>query len=85
VGADHPACDTFVMGSMHGGAMGMTGSVGACKVDHCRHNTSFLCSAPSIEVAFMRNMLTVRLTWLNKNQEGRFYAAFFIQIESIRD
>ena len=50
VGSDHPACDTFMSGSKHGGAPDVTGMVGACKVDHCRHNSSLLCSAPSISV-----------------------------------
>lgn len=50
VGADHPACDTFMRGSKHGGAMDMIAMVGACKVDHCSYNSNFLCSAPNINV-----------------------------------
>lgn len=50
VGTDHPACDTFIMGTAHGGVPKALGGVGACKVESCHHNKGFLCSAPDITV-----------------------------------
>lgn len=47
---DCPMCDTFFKSSQKGGAMEMTGSVGACKESDCKYNSSLECSAPGIQV-----------------------------------
>ncbi len=44
-------CDTYYHSSQKGGAMEITGSVGACKEDDCKFNNSLECSAPGIHVA----------------------------------
>ncbi len=44
-------CDTYFKSSQKGGAMEVTGSVGACKEADCRHNKSLECSAPGIHVS----------------------------------
>lgn len=43
-------CDTYLHAPKKGGVADMTGGVGACKVDSCKFNTSFECSAPGITV-----------------------------------
>jgi hypothetical protein len=47
----HPMCDTFFKTSQKGGAMDITGSVGACKESDCKFNKSLECSASGIHVA----------------------------------
>lgn len=47
----HPECDTFYRAKNKGGAPDQTGGVGACKVDICKFNNAFECSAPGINVA----------------------------------
>ena len=49
VGGPKPYCDTYFESSGKGGAE-QTGTVGACKVDNCRHNMNFECSAEGIDV-----------------------------------
>ncbi len=44
-------CDTYYNSSQKGGAMEITGSVGACKEDDCKFNNSLECSASGIHVA----------------------------------
>lgn len=44
-GGESPECDTYFVGSRKGGAMAMTASVGACKVERCRFNESYECAA----------------------------------------
>lgn len=44
-------CDTYFNSSEKGGAMDVTGSVGACKENDCKFNRSLECSAPGIHVA----------------------------------
>jgi hypothetical protein len=39
-----PMCDTYFKSSEKGGAMEITGSVGACKENDCKHNKSLECS-----------------------------------------
>lgn len=51
VGGSHPMCDTFMKASRKGGVADMTGGVGACKVEDCRFNSMFECSASGINVA----------------------------------
>jgi len=43
-------CDTYYKSSQKGGAMEITGSVGACKED-CKFNKSLECAASGIHVA----------------------------------
>jgi len=50
VGRDVPACDTFLKAPQKGGAMDVTGAVGACKVDTCKHNDALECTASGIHV-----------------------------------
>lgn len=50
VGGDLPECDTFINESRHGGAMGSTAMVGACKVVNCKFNDEFCCGASDIVV-----------------------------------
>jgi hypothetical protein len=50
VGAASPLCDTFAAFAKKGGALDMTGSVGACKVDRCKFNDSLECAADGIHV-----------------------------------
>lgn len=42
----HPMCDTYLRADEKGGIQGITGGVGACKVDSCIYNRSFECVAP---------------------------------------
>ncbi len=49
--AECPMCDTYVKSSQKGGAMNMTGSVGACKESDCKFNESLECAAPGIHVS----------------------------------
>lgn len=44
-------CDTYFKSPEKGGAMEMTGSVGACKENDCKFNKSLECAAPGIHVA----------------------------------
>lgn len=44
-------CDTYFKSSQKGGAMELTGSVGACKEADCKFNNSLECSASGIHVA----------------------------------
>lgn len=45
-------CDTFLGHSRKGGISSLTGGVGACKMEACRYNEDFECSAdPGIKVA----------------------------------
>jgi hypothetical protein len=44
-------CDTYFKFSEKGGAMDITGSVGACKENDCGYNKSLGCSAPGIHVS----------------------------------
>ncbi len=48
---DCAMCDTFFKSSQKGGAMEITGSVGACKESDCTFNKSLECAAPGIHVA----------------------------------
>lgn len=49
-------CDTFLNRSRKGGVAGLTGGVGACKMDSCRHNSELECTIdPGINVAFKAN------------------------------
>lgn len=48
---NHAECDTYYRAKSKGGAADLIGGVGACKVDICKFNKSFECSAPGINVA----------------------------------
>lgn len=50
VGGHHPYCDTFYKSSTKGGA-DQVGGVGACKVDNCKFNRKFECTAEGIDVS----------------------------------
>jgi hypothetical protein len=45
---DCPACDTFLNSKKRGGLIQAIGSVGACKVEECKFNSLFECSAKGI-------------------------------------
>lgn len=51
VGSSTPLCDTFFKKERKGGAMDVIGGVGACKVESCKFNDSFECTADGIHVA----------------------------------
>ncbi|MBI5642368.1 MAG: DUF1540 domain-containing protein [Deltaproteobacteria bacterium] len=48
---NHAACDTYYRKGNKGGAADLIGGVGACKVDLCKFNRSFECTASGINVA----------------------------------
>lgn len=48
--AGDPSCDTFFEASRHGGVADIKAGVGACKLDDCKFNKDFECSAPNISV-----------------------------------
>jgi Domain of Unknown Function (DUF1540) len=50
VGSLTPMCDTYLQRTKKGGAMDMTGSVGACRLDNCSFNKSLECTAEGIHV-----------------------------------
>jgi hypothetical protein len=51
VGDGVPAmCDTSIISDKEGGLAGIQGGVGACKVESCKFNKYFECSAPGIRV-----------------------------------
>ena len=45
-----PACDTFFVADQHGGVMDATAGVGACKLNDCKFNKDYECSASGIRV-----------------------------------
>jgi len=49
-GKSIPKCDTLVIAAKQGGLLNMTAGVGACKVENCQFNKSFMCIAKSIRV-----------------------------------
>lgn len=50
VGSATPMCDTYMQRKEKGGAMDMTGSVGACRLENCTFNESLECTADGIRV-----------------------------------
>ncbi len=50
VGDEEPSCDTFISRNHKGGAMDMTGGVGACKTEDCMFNQSMECVAQNISI-----------------------------------
>lgn len=51
IGGRHPYCDTYMRSSVKGGVE-QIGGVGACKVDNCKFNEKFGCSANEISVGY---------------------------------
>ncbi len=51
----HPICYTFLKMPQKGGAMDMTGSVGACKESDCKYNKSLECTASGINVGMHKD------------------------------
>ncbi|MFP4164665.1 MAG: DUF1540 domain-containing protein [Chitinispirillaceae bacterium] len=55
VGDEEPMCDTFKSSKIKGGRDEIIGGVGACKVQNCKYNESFECTAKGIHVALKKN------------------------------
>ncbi|MCU0609286.1 MAG: DUF1540 domain-containing protein [Chitinispirillaceae bacterium] len=55
VGDSDPRCDTFFSTGEKGGFPDVQGLVGACRINHCRFNTGFECSASAIQVRMVSN------------------------------
>jgi len=47
---EHPECDTYCTKPTKGGDRAATAGVGACKVDSCKYNESFECSAAQVMI-----------------------------------
>lgn len=45
-----PSCDTFFTSQKSGGVDNATAGVGACKIDECKFNEGFECTASAIQV-----------------------------------
>lgn len=50
-----PSCDTFFSTGKQGGVMDMTAGVGACKLDDCKFNQDYECTASNITVGMQQN------------------------------
>lgn len=55
IGGLQPDCDTFLTSGKKGGILNVTAGVGACKVEVCKYNMAYACTAPSIHVKILNN------------------------------
>ncbi len=53
--AQHPACDTYLTGSLHAKPAKQVAGIGACKTATCKFNENLECTADTINVGMFKS------------------------------